>query len=385
MSTREHDRRGGSRTSGATAESKARPVVDIREGRVAEGEESVFRQGSRRDSGRAGRAGPVEPVGEWRKPTAEIDVAALRQRARQLEVRGAAFVVLSGANSGQEIRLESSKVLVGRDPACGLCLPDEGVSWHHARVELADDGRWAIEDLGSTNGTVVNGERVERQTVRDGDRLLFGSTVLKFLAEAAVDQEYRKQAYEQSVRDELTKLYNRRFFNDRLRAELAYARRHRTHLSVLMIDIDRFKAVNDRHGHPAGDAVLRQVAAEMERRIRAEDILVRFGGEEFCLLARGIPPEGAAALGERMRTGVERLVVLHESTNLQVTVSVGAATAEGSAELTGELLVSEADRLLYAAKAGGRNRTCAAVLSPRATAGAPAAGSGSARTPGNGR
>jgi diguanylate cyclase (GGDEF)-like protein len=130
-----------------------------------------------------------------------------------------------------------------------------------------------------------------------------------------------------------------------------------------MVDIDHFKAVNDGHGHPAGDEVLQQVAAELQRRIRAEDILSRYGGEEFALLARGIAHEGARALGERLRKGVEALVVpFSAATRLRVTVSVGAATAVGSQNLTAAALVAEADRLLYEAKAAGRNRTCAGTL-----------------------
>ncbi len=308
----------------------------------------------------------MDPDEEHRTPTAEIDLASLEQQAGRLEVRGAAVVVLSGAQVGWEIRLEAPEVTFGREPSCGVCLPDEGVSRLHARVLLTDDGAWAIEDLGSTNGTLVNGDRVEgRALLRAGDRLLFGHTVVKFFAQAAVDEEYLKRTYELSVRDGLTRLYNRRFFDDRFRAEVAYARRHGTQLSVLMIDIDHFKAVNDRHGHPAGDEVLRQVAAEMQSRIRAEDILARYGGEEFCILARDIPADGALALGERLRKGVEALVIVRASARLRVTVSVGAATATGCRELTESLLIDEADRLLFEAKTGGRNRTRAGTSRQR--------------------
>lgn len=297
-----------------------------------------------------------------RSITAEIDVASLEKQAGRLEVHGAAFIVLSGANVGREIRLDRADLTIGRDGSCGICLPDEGVSREHARLTLTDGRGWLVEDLGSRNGTLVNGERVQRRVLRDGDRLLFGHTVVKFFAQAAVDEEYLRQTYELSVRDGLTGLYNRRYFDDRFRAEVAYARRHRTRLSLLMIDIDRFKDVNDRHRHPAGDEVLRQAAADLRQRVRAEDLLARYGGEEFALLAREISPDGAVALAERLRKGVEALAIRHVWTPIRVTVSIGAATAPGGLDLTEAALVAEADRLLYEAKRAGRNRICAGSL-----------------------
>jgi len=296
---------------------------------------------------------------EERTPTAEIDESALARHVRQMEQRRSALVVLSGAAVGRTIPLGADELVFGRDSSNPVCIPDEGVSRHHAALRPLPDGLWEFRDLGSTNGTLVNGERIVRRVLHDGDRLLVGHTVLKFFAQAEVDEEYQRQTYELSVRDGLTQLYNRRFFDDRLRAEIAYARRHRTLLSLLMVDIDYFKRVNDEHGHTAGDQVLREVAASMQGRIRTEDVLARWGGEEFALLAREIPAAGAFALGERLRLGVEALTVVHGGTELRVTVSIGAATTEGSAELTDTALVDAADRLLYEAKAGGRNRTVA--------------------------
>ncbi|MBN1771966.1 MAG: diguanylate cyclase [Deltaproteobacteria bacterium] len=316
--------------------------------------------------------------GDEEERTGEIDVASFQQSVGRLEVRGAVVVVLSGARMGSEIRLDGPEVTVGRDGACGVWLPDDGVSRVHARLCVADDGTWVVEDNGSTNGTAVNGVRVSRQTLRDGDRLLLGRTVVRFFTRAAVDDDYSRRVQELSVRDALTKVYNRRFLDDRLAAEVAYARRHGTSLSLLMIDIDHFKAVNDLHGHPVGDEVLRQVAAELRRRLRAEDILARYGGEEFCVLARGIEAQGALVMAERLRKGVESLVV-HLETAIRVTVSIGAATAAGGPDLTEATLVEEADRLLYRAKNAGRNRSCGGML-PREPGGVAEGPNGS--TPG---
>jgi len=294
-----------------------------------------------------------------RTPTAEIDESALARHVRQMEQRRSVLVVLSGAAVGRTIPLGTDELVFGRDSSNHVCVPDEGVSRHHAALRPLPDGLWEVRDLGSTNGTLVNGERVVRRVLHDGDRLLLGHTVLKFFAQAEVDEEYQRQTYELSVRDGLTQLYNRRFFDDRLRAEVAYARRHRTLLSLLMIDLDNFKRINDDHGHTAGDQVLREVAASMRERIRVEDILARWGGEEFALLAREIPADGACALAERLRRGVHALTIVHGWTPIRITMSIGVATTQGSPELTETALVDAADRLLYQAKADGRNRTIA--------------------------
>jgi two-component system cell cycle response regulator len=292
-----------------------------------------------------------------RTPTAEVDESALARHVRQMEQRRATLVVLSGATVGRTIPLGADELVFGRDSSNPVCVPDEGVSRHHAALRPLSDGLWEVRDLGSTNGTLVNGERIARRVLHDGDRLLLGHTVLKFFAQAEVDEEYQRQTYELSVRDGLTQLYNRRFFDDRLHAEVAYARRHRTVLALLMIDLDHFQHVNDVHGHTAGDQVLREVAASMRERVRAEDILARWAGQKFALLAREIPSEGACTLAERLRQGVHSLTIVHGWTEIRVTASIGVASTEGSPDLTETALVEVADRLLDQAKAGGGDRT----------------------------
>ena len=111
------------------------------------------------------------------------------------------------------------------------------------------------------------------------------------------------------MRDALTRAHNRRYLVERLGSEIAYARRHVTHLALIMFDLDHFKRVNDTHGHLAGDEVLREVAALVSRLIRAEDVFARFGGEEFVVLVRGIEHDNATRFAERMRSAVERLEV----------------------------------------------------------------------------
>jgi diguanylate cyclase (GGDEF)-like protein len=153
--------------------------------------------------------------------------------------------------------------------------------------------------------------------------------------------------------DELTGLPNRRFALRQLHALLSRARRHDLALSVLIVDADRFKALNDRHGHAAGDAILRGLADRLRERVREEDIVARYGGEEFLVILPDTTPEGAAAVAEDLRDAVATRPISVGRFGLPVTVSVGWGTWGGE-DL--DALVARADRGLYAAKEAGRNR-----------------------------
>ena len=167
----------------------------------------------------------------------------------------------------------------------------------------------------------------------------------------------QRQMREQAMRDPLTQLGNRRHFEERAKAALAAARRHARPLAVLMIDIDSFKAVNDRHGHGAGDEVLRALAGNLASSLRESDAIGRIGGEEFAAALPEQGLEGAAAVAERLRAAVERLRVDAGSAHgrVECTVSVGVAAFPGDGE-TLEALLGRADARLYLAKQAGRNR-----------------------------
>jgi two-component system, cell cycle response regulator len=170
-----------------------------------------------------------------------------------------------------------------------------------------------------------------------------------------LDELARRNAeLEQLARtDVLTGLANRRHADDVLRATIASARRHGRTLSAVLVDIDRFKSVNDVHGHAAGDAVLREIALRLADGLREEDLAARWGGEEFLLLLPDSPD--AAVVCERLRASIaERPVNVHGLLELRISASFGWAPWSG--EETGEALVGRADVALYAAKAGGRDR-----------------------------
>ncbi|MBN8505870.1 MAG: diguanylate cyclase [Burkholderiales bacterium] len=166
--------------------------------------------------------------------------------------------------------------------------------------------------------------------------------------------ELREQLRQQAITDGLTGLFNRRHFVEEVQRELARGRRHGHATGLLLIDIDHFKRINDRFGHPQGDAVLRRIADCLRGAIRTEDMAARIGGEEFALLLPRTDLEAARALAERLRGSVAGLDTLVPGGE-PVTVSIGVATSEGE-ERGWDPLYALADARLYAAKQAGRNR-----------------------------
>jgi diguanylate cyclase (GGDEF)-like protein len=168
-------------------------------------------------------------------------------------------------------------------------------------------------------------------------------------------QESQMALRELSVRDALTGLYNRREYERRLGQELERCHRYQTPVSLLLLDLDHFKSVNDRYGHDVGDEVLRMVARQISFELRPVDFAARFGGEEFIAILPGTAPAGALAAAERIREAVSGLVITAQS-DLRVTISIGVAGApEDASEATG--LLKAADIAMYQAKVAGRNRS----------------------------
>jgi diguanylate cyclase (GGDEF)-like protein len=164
--------------------------------------------------------------------------------------------------------------------------------------------------------------------------------------------------------DELTGLRNRRWLDDAFARCVTRSVRAGTPLTLLMIDIDHFKHVNDRHGHQAGDRTLRAVAQTLASALRPQDLVARYGGEEFAALLPDVPVQDAQTIAERLRSGVERASLRWP---IPVTVSIGAAALEPADAL--EQLVARADRALYRAKRAGRNRVRLELESNRVPAG----------------
>jgi diguanylate cyclase (GGDEF)-like protein len=178
----------------------------------------------------------------------------------------------------------------------------------------------------------------------------------------------RARLVRSGTRDVLTGLYNRRYLHDRLADELARARRDERPLACVLVDVDHFKGVNDRWGHPVGDRVLRAVSHVVSEACRDSDVAVRFGGEEFAVLLPGAAAAEAAGVAERIRLAVEsNPVEVGEGERTQLTVSAGVSGVapgelkDADLKSLGERLIAEADLQLYRAKSEGRNRVRAAA------------------------
>lgn len=168
------------------------------------------------------------------------------------------------------------------------------------------------------------------------------------------NDKLRKLAF----RDDLTGLYNHRYFQEILEAEIQRSIRYKHPVSLLLLDVDFFKRVNDTYGHPAGDHVLRQISLKMAKLVRHCDIVARYGGEEFAIILPEIQKNGAKVLAQRIRRGIEQLQITINSQKIGLTVSVGVSSTddiEGVKDAR-PALINNADQALYAAKRNGRNR-----------------------------
>jgi two-component system, cell cycle response regulator len=303
--------------------------------------------------------GPSEaPSISMFKDTTETQPAVPPESDREQKRNLAYLVVLAGVSAGEMFKLQADKTVVGRGPTVGVRLNDEGVSREHCQF-MREGEKIIVVDLGSTNGTFVNGIKVDRKELSDGDKIMVGSTtILKFTYHDYLDEVFQRQMYESALRDGLTKVFNKKYFTDYLEKEFAFATRHNGPLALIFLDIDHFKKINDTHGHPAGDFVLAELSQMMVELLRTEDVLARFGGEEFTILCRGSDQNGAKIVAERLRRAVEQRKFTFGGKEIPVTISLGIAAVPESNVSDHSAFLAAADKALYEAKRSGRNRVC---------------------------
>jgi diguanylate cyclase (GGDEF)-like protein len=225
---------------------------------------------------------------------------------------------------------------IGSAPGCYLCVP-----------LVAHGDAIGVLYIGCSNEAAE--KIVENRT--EGVRQLVQLTAM-----ALASLDLRKKLENQSIRDSLTGLFNRHFLEIALERELARATRRKGSLAVLMIDIDHFKKLNDQFGHSAGDAVLKEVAHTFSACVRTEDLVCRYGGEEFTIILPDIAPDATLNRAEVIRKAVANLrTELDNDMYSSVTISIGAAIFPQDGQ-TSELLLRHADAALYRAKREGRNR-----------------------------
>jgi diguanylate cyclase (GGDEF)-like protein len=266
-------------------------------------------------------------------------------------------------NLGARYRFRpGTTVILGRGQGADVSIADAtSLSRRHASLTYRLESV-ILEDLGSTNGTFVNDVRIEQPTLlRSGDRFQIGSVHFKFLQERDVENAYHQAIHEMMVRDGLTQTANKRKYEEEAVREVARAKRYGRPLSLIVFDVDCFKAVNDTNGHLCGDFILKEVVYLVNDFFRKEQTFARVGGDEFAVLTPEARIDGARTLAERLRARVANHEFTYAGTPLRVTCSFGVAEYHGDMKGPQELFEA-ADRALYRAKRAGRNTV---EVSPR--------------------
>lgn len=269
------------------------------------------------------------------------------------------LVIVSGAEKGAVFPLNEGSTTLGRSAQhADFVVSGRGLSRAHARITVSSE-EIQVEDLGSTNGLFINGEKTLSGRLHPGDTLTLGPDVsLRLDAPDQSIQSLLQEMHKGATQDALTGLLNRRSFLQRLSEEASATARHSLQTCLALIDVDHFKSVNDTYGHPAGDAVLVGVAQRLGQSVRGEDTVARFGGEEFVILLRHTNLTGGQILLDRLREVVAGtpFKVPTPDGEQQINITFSAGLTQLGKSDSCERVLERADVALYEAKRTGRNR-----------------------------
>ncbi len=267
----------------------------------------------------------------------------------------ACLIVIQGDPQGNRYELGKDSTTIGRDGSADIALNDQKISRIHATALKAGD-EITLRDAGSTNGTYVNGRKIEGPVLlRKEDMLKMGDTVLKYLPRGELEIYYIGMLESKAHTDALTQVFNRGYLTESLEAEFKRARALKSKLTLMLLDLDHFKNVNDTYGHDAGDMVLRETCQVLKQYLQKNHILGRFGGEEFLTLLCATPMEQALKTAEEVRKAIEGHQFLYEGKHIPVTTSIGLAAMTDTTENPTDLF-KLTDKALYLSKEQGRNR-----------------------------
>lgn len=283
--------------------------------------------------------------------TDNINLSMLKTAKR----KRACLVQYNGVALGRRYILDQPEMLIGRAPSAEICVAEDTLSKTHAKCfQLGDSVD--IEDLNSTNGTFLNDKRIEqRTTLRDGDILRLGSVLFKFFAHENIENLFHDKIYRMATIDAGTEIFNKKYLMETLDSEFRFSRAYQKPLALVIYDLDFFKKVNDTYGHNAGDFILKESAQIAKSVIRKDDILGRFGGEEFCVILPNTDAKTACELAERIRKKIEEHSFDFDGKKIKQTISMGIAEMQSSIA-NAQAMMETADKKLYESKQNGRNR-----------------------------
>ena len=277
------------------------------------------------------------------------------------------LVFLTGELIAVPIPLEREEVMLGRALDADVRINDTGVSRQHAKIvaqrnEKNNSVEYILNDLDSHNGTYVNGRRVRREVLENGDKITIGETLLRFDLLDEIDREYQKQIHRLISHDDLTGLLSSRSFFSELRREAGRAKAEKRPFCVLMMDGDNFKSVNDSYGHLTGSKTIEEIGFSIMTSLRSGDAAARFGGDEFAAFLLDADLHQGVVAAERIRAAVEEypfsIVRQGSKSTHHITLSIGVASFPDDSSDPIEL-VEMADSALYRAKREGRNLVAA--------------------------
>lgn len=265
---------------------------------------------------------------------------------------GPCLTVVSGGPVGKVHALPLGRVTVmGRGADTDLPIRDGRVSRKHAKITVDSKGASVLEDLGSSNGTFLNGRQIQqRQKLKEGDHLQLGSaTILKFFYQNEAEQGIQRELADRAIKDGLTGIYTEQYLLDRIDNEFAYARRHKTDLALLLFEADDLKSIKGAHGASAGELVLKELAGLVKRALRAEDVFARYGATAFAILTRGIPDAGVLVVAQRLRRAIKSHNFAFQNAQIPVTISIGMVTESDQAKNPAKL-IEIAEKYLHRAQ-----------------------------------
>ncbi|MBS1957849.1 MAG: GGDEF domain-containing protein [Bdellovibrionales bacterium] len=292
-----------------------------------------------------------------------LDQETINRELQKAKEQPACLILIRGTPQGHRYFITEDEMTIGRDPAADISIADQTISKKHAKI-IREGAVIKIEDLGSSNGTLINGKKLEAGNtakLAKEDMIKLGNSIVKYLPAGEIEIIFYGNLNQAANTDPLTSMFNKGYFLEAIDAEIKRAKALSTPLALIFFDLDHFKKVNDTYGHDGGDFVLKEFTKVIKNSgaVKPKDVLARYGGEEFCLLMPGTTIQDAAKYAETLRGKTQTHAFTYENKRIPITTSLGVAELTSDME-TATDLIKAADKVLYESKQGGRNRVTVA-------------------------